>query len=111
MSNDIMSNPWDAYLNNLDGKGGARTRTDASYRDLARGLREIRVEHENRFGESYSLENVATEINTEPEVLYRFENWDYGDSDFLTLSQIKVYASLFGMSIGFTLRYPNPNDH
>ena len=99
-----MNTPWDAYLNNLDEKGKARTRTDASYRDLARGLRELRVEYEKRFGKPYSLENIATEINTEPEALYRFENWGYGDSDFLTLSQIKVYASLFGMSIGFTLR-------
>ena len=99
-----MGNPWDAYLNNLDEKGKVRTRTDDSYRNLTRGLREIWVEHEKRFGEPYSLENIATEINTEPEVLYRFENWDYGDSDFLTLSQIKVYASLFGMSIGFTLQ-------
>lgn len=99
-----MDNLWDAYLNNLDGKGEARSRTDASYRDLARGLRELRVEHEKRFGLPYSLENVATEINTDPEVLYRFESWDCGDSDFLPLSQIKVYASLFGMSIGFTLR-------
>ena len=99
-----MGNPWDAYLNNLDEKGEARTRTDDSYRNLTRGLRELRVEHEKRFGLPYSLENVATEINTDPEVLYRFENWDYGDSDFLTLSQIKVYASLFGMSIGFTLQ-------
>ena len=104
MSNDIMGNTWDAYLNNLDEKGEARTRTDDSYRNLTRGLRELRVEHEKRFGLPYSLENVATEINTDPEVLYRFENWDYGDSDFLTLSQIKVYASLFGMSIGFTLQ-------
>lgn len=104
MSNDIMGNPWDAYLNNLDEKGEARSRTDVSYLDLARGLRELRVEHEKRFGLPYSLENVATEINTVPEVLYRFENWDYGDSGFLTLSQIKVYASLFGMSIGFNLR-------
>ena len=99
-----MERPWDAYLNNLDEKGEARTRTDASYRDLTRGLGELRVEHERRFGKPYSLENIATEINTDPEVLYRFESWDYGDSDFLTLSQIKVYASLFGMSIGFTLR-------
>lgn len=104
MSNDIMDNPWDAYLNNLDEKGEARTRTDTSYRNLTRGLRELRVEHEKRFGEPYSLENVAAEINTDPKVLYRFENWDYGDSDFLPLSQIKVYASLFGMSIGFNLR-------
>lgn len=99
-----MDKPWDVYLNDLDEKGKARTRTDASYRDLARSLRELRVEHEKRFGLPYSLENVAIEINTDPEVLYRFENWDYGDSDFLTLSQIKVYASLFGMSIGFNLR-------
>lgn len=98
-----MDNPWDAYLNNLDEKGEACSRTDASYRKLTRSLRELRVEHEKRFGLPYSLENIATEINTEPEVLYRFENWAYGDSDFLTLSQIKVYASLFGMSIGFTL--------
>lgn len=34
MSNDIMGNPWDAYLNNLDEKGEARTRTDDSYRNL-----------------------------------------------------------------------------
>jgi hypothetical protein len=99
-----MDNPWDAYLNNLDEKGEARTRTDASYCDLARGLRELRVEHKKRFGLPYSLENVATEINISPEALYRFENWDYGDSDFLPLSQIKVYASLFGMSMSFTLR-------
>ena len=99
-----MERPWDAYLNNLDEKGEVRTRTDASYHDLTRNLGELRVEYEKRFGESYSLKNVATEINTDHEALYRFENWDYGDSDFLTLSQIKVYASLFGMSVGFTLQ-------
>ena len=74
-----MDKPWDVYLNDLDEKGETLTRTDASYRDLTRSLGELRVEHEKRFGKPYSIENTATEINTEPEALYRFENWEYGD--------------------------------
>lgn len=60
-----MNTLWDAYLNNLDEKGKVRTRTDDSYRNLTRGLRELRVEYEKRFGKPYSLENIATEINTD----------------------------------------------
>jgi len=87
-----------------DSRSRAREFSYKNQCSLARKLKEYRLKYKERYGEKYSISAVAHELNVDEEALMRYENLSLGDPDFLTYTQIKVYASLFDLVLNYSLK-------
>ena len=87
-----------------DSRSRARELSYKNQCSLSRKLKKYRLEYEERYGEKYSISAVARELNVDEEALMRYENLSLGDPDFLTYTQIKVYASLFDLVLNCSLK-------